>query len=199
MRPESGFTLLFEALVLTLATDMPIKAVADLVEEKQHSDLADPASLRGVPAGGGGLFRGPGVGIYETASKRGHNYISLFVDLERSKVLFATEGKGCEHGGGVPAGSGGAWGRGGADGRDLHGHVSGLHPRSAADLPARLADVRQVPRHEDPGRAVDEVRRAEQKERPRLVGSRYVWLKNEGNRTKNEGNWTSGSGKPWSG
>jgi hypothetical protein len=34
------------------------------------------------------------VGMDETASKRGHQYISLFVDLDHSKVLFATEGKG---------------------------------------------------------------------------------------------------------
>ena len=33
------------------------------------------------------------VGFDETASKRGHDYVSVFVDLEPSKVIFATEGK----------------------------------------------------------------------------------------------------------
>jgi len=33
------------------------------------------------------------VGIDETSSRRGHNYISLFVDLDVPRVLFATEGK----------------------------------------------------------------------------------------------------------
>jgi transposase len=32
-RPESGFTLLFEALLMALLSDMPVKAVADLVGE----------------------------------------------------------------------------------------------------------------------------------------------------------------------
>ena len=32
-------------------------------------------------------------GVDETACKRGHNYVSLFVDLQDRKVLFATEGK----------------------------------------------------------------------------------------------------------
>jgi transposase len=34
------------------------------------------------------------IGIDETSAKMGHDYISLFVDLERAKLLFATEGKG---------------------------------------------------------------------------------------------------------
>ena len=33
-------------------------------------------------------------GVDETASKRGHNYISVFVDMDKSKVIFATPGKG---------------------------------------------------------------------------------------------------------
>jgi transposase len=33
------------------------------------------------------------VGVDETSSKRGHNYVSLFVDLEAPRVLFVTEGK----------------------------------------------------------------------------------------------------------
>jgi transposase len=33
------------------------------------------------------------LGIDETSRKRGHNYITVFVDLRESKVLFVTEGK----------------------------------------------------------------------------------------------------------
>ena len=33
------------------------------------------------------------VGVDETSSKRGHNYVSVFVDMQTPKVLFATEGK----------------------------------------------------------------------------------------------------------
>ena len=34
------------------------------------------------------------VAIDETAARRGHDYISLFVDIDQAKVIFATEGKG---------------------------------------------------------------------------------------------------------
>ena len=33
------------------------------------------------------------VGMDETSRRRGHNYVSLFVDLDTPKVLFVTEGK----------------------------------------------------------------------------------------------------------
>jgi transposase len=36
------------------------------------------------------------VGVDETSSKRGHNDVSLFVDLGESRVLFATPGRDAE-------------------------------------------------------------------------------------------------------
>ena len=33
------------------------------------------------------------IAIDETAARRGHNYITLFVDIDQARVLFATEGK----------------------------------------------------------------------------------------------------------
>jgi hypothetical protein len=35
------------------------------------------------------------VAIDETAARRGHASITLFVDIEQARVLFATEGKEC--------------------------------------------------------------------------------------------------------
>ena len=92
-RPGSGFTLLFEALVMALAREMPINAVAALVNEHDtrlwrivHHYVAearagqDHSTVRRL-------------GVDETASRRGHNYISVFVDLEAKRVLFGTPGK----------------------------------------------------------------------------------------------------------
>ncbi len=45
-RERSDFTLLFEALVMALAKEMPVAAIGRLVGEYGQADLADRASLR---------------------------------------------------------------------------------------------------------------------------------------------------------
>ena len=92
-RAESGFTLLFEAFVMTLVKVMPVLAAARLVGE--HDTLiwrivhhyVDSAR---AAADHSAVSR---VGVDETAARRGHDYISLFVDMDQRRVLFATEGK----------------------------------------------------------------------------------------------------------
>ena len=86
-RPDSGFTLLFEALAMTLMTAMPVAAAARLMGEhdtrmwrvlhhwvEQARSRADYADVSRVC-------------IDETAAKRGHDYVSLFVMPE---ACFAT-------------------------------------------------------------------------------------------------------------
>jgi len=93
---NSGFTLLFEALILQLAQYMPVKNVADLIAENDDKiwrildkyvekarELVDLSALKSV-------------GIDETSKKKGHDYISLFVDMEKRKTVFITEGKSSE-------------------------------------------------------------------------------------------------------
>jgi len=36
------------------------------------------------------------VAIDETAAKRGHNYMTLFVDIDSGKVVYVAEGRGAE-------------------------------------------------------------------------------------------------------
>ncbi len=182
-RPESGFTRLFEVLVIVLAREMPVSAMATLLGEhdtrvwrvihhyvEQARTQQDCSAVRQV-------------GMDETASRRGHQYVSLFVDLERAHVLFATEGK--------DAGTVEAFKT------DLEAHrgQSAQVTEVACDMsPAFIAGVRaQFPTaqitfdkfHIMTGinEAVDQVRREEQKSEPELKGSRYAWLKNPPNLT----------------
>lgn len=81
------------ALVPALARELPVQAVARLVGE---NDTGIWRILQHYVerARGAEDFSGVSrVGIDETASKRGHNYISHFVDLERSKVLFPSKSR----------------------------------------------------------------------------------------------------------
>jgi len=92
-RPGSGFTLLFEALVMTMARDMPVNVMARLfavtdtrlwriinayVERaRAKEDFSDVKRI----------------GIDETSVKKGHNYVTFFFDLDQKKLMFGTEGK----------------------------------------------------------------------------------------------------------
>ena len=89
----SGFTLWFEALVSAFAREMPVRAVARLVGEhdtrlwrllKRHvGEARADVDFSGVRA----------VAVDETACRRGHDYITLFADLDRSRLLYATPGR----------------------------------------------------------------------------------------------------------
>jgi len=72
---------------------MPVKAAARLMDEHDtrlwrviHHYVDQAVAMRDDSA----VER---IGVDETSSRRGHNYISIFVDLDVPRVLFATEGK----------------------------------------------------------------------------------------------------------
>jgi transposase len=178
-RPGSGFTLLFEALLVALLAQMPVKAVADLVGEHDtrlwrllhhHVDQARAkVSMAEVTR----------VGVDETSAKRGQDYVSLFVDLDAPKprVVFATEGR--DHTtvarfaadlavhGGDPMRV-----------RDVSADMSQAFERGVrASLPKAYLTYDRYHLVSHATKAVDEVRRAEAKQRPELKGTRYVWLK----------------------
>jgi transposase len=94
-RPGSGFTLLFEALLVALLAEMPVKAVAVLVGEHDtrlwrllHHHVAQARATVSMAE----VRR---VGVDETSARRGQDYVSLFVDLDalKPRVLLATEGR----------------------------------------------------------------------------------------------------------
>jgi transposase len=178
-RPGSGFTLLFEAFVMTLVKAMPVAAAARLVGEHdtrlwrvvQH--YVDDAVARMDLAD---LRR---VAIDETASKRGHNYITLFVDIDVRKVVYVAEGKDADTVARF------------ADHVDDHNSDASRIKEVCVDM--SQAYIRGVTENLTEAEitfdkfhavklvndAVDQVRRAESKERPELKHSRYLWLKNE--------------------
>ena len=92
-RPGSGFTLLFEALAMMLMTGMPVLAAGRLMDEHDtrmwrvlHHWVEEARARADYSA----VSR---VAIDETAAKRGHDDISLFVDIDERRVLFVADGK----------------------------------------------------------------------------------------------------------
>src|SRR5277367_3121481 len=83
-RPDSGFTLLFEAMVMTMVSAMPVRAVARMVDEHDTRlwrvvhHYVDAARAR---LDASGVTR---IAVDETAAQRGHNYITLCVDIDQA-------------------------------------------------------------------------------------------------------------------
>ena len=76
-----------------LAREMPVKTIADLLEV--GDDRIWRVLDHYVPAARAleDFSDVTAVGIDETAARRGHNYITLFHDLDERRLLFACEGR----------------------------------------------------------------------------------------------------------
>jgi transposase len=97
-RPDSGFTLLFEQAALSLMREMPVAAAARIIGVTDQrlwrvlffyiDQAITRLDLSGVRA----------IALDETAAKRGHTYVTVFIDLDAAEkpVLFVTPGKGKE-------------------------------------------------------------------------------------------------------
>lgn len=94
-RPGSGFTLLFEAYMMKLIeSEMPVSEAAKHTKETAPrlwrifhywvSKAINRINLSGVSR----------IGIDETSSRKGHNYITNFVDLDTRRLIFSTQGRG---------------------------------------------------------------------------------------------------------
>jgi len=89
----SGFTLLFESLVLMLAQQMPFRGVARTTGLSVHRVMAiceRYVELARAEADVSGVRQ---LAVDETSRARGHDYLTLAADAERRAVIFVTEGK----------------------------------------------------------------------------------------------------------
>lgn len=91
-KANTGFTLLFEEFVMNLAKKMSIHAISKLLDEsdgrlwrivhryaKEYVENLEFSSVTKI-------------GLDET-SRKGHEYITVFIDLETSRVLYIADGK----------------------------------------------------------------------------------------------------------
>lgn len=181
---QNGFTLLFEALILQLAKGMPVHQVCRLVKISDHKvwsildkytehtrDLNDYSQVTKL-------------GMDETSIAKGHDYVSLFVDLEKKKTMFVAAGKDSAT---VKAFA--------ADMAKHQGDVNNVTDVSCDMSPAFIKGVKDnLPEAKITfdkfhilkpiNEAVDEVRRTEALNNPLLKGTRYIFLKNEKNLTQ---------------
>lgn len=184
-REGSGFTLLFESWVVELAKHLPVKTIADMVDEydtrlwrfiKYYVDEARKKE---------DYSKVDSIGIDET-SKKGHNYITVVVDLSQRKVIFVTGGKDST-----------TIDRFVVDFLAHHGNKEnikivtcdmslgfkkGIHECFANSN--TIIDKFHVIKHAN--EAVDAVRKAEARDNVLLKKTKYLWLKNDVNLTEHQ-------------
>lgn len=92
-RPGSGFTLMFEALVMVLCQQMPVAEVAQLLGESDTRLWRVVCAHVERAQAGRDWSKVRKVLIDETSSRRGHRYVSNFVDAESRELLLMVEGR----------------------------------------------------------------------------------------------------------
>jgi transposase len=186
-RSGSGFTLLFESLIMAFVREMPVKIAAALLGEHDtriwrvmdHYILAARSKVD--------CSEVKRIGADETSARRGQDYISLFFDMDERRLLFGTEGKDNET---VKAFA-----------EDLKAHGGAPENITAASIDMSKAFIKgiteQLPNAEITfdrfhlmkamNDALGQVRSDEAKCYPELLkGSRYVFLKNIENLTEKQ-------------
>lgn len=173
----AGFTLLFEAFVLLLCREMPFTAVARLTGESVHRAMAVCRRYVDAAVAAQDLAEVRRVAIDETSRAKGHDYVSLFADEARRRVLFVAEGN--------EAATVAAFA---ANLRAQHGRPSAIESVSIDMWPAFIRGVTDhLPNAQitfdkfhviaQASTAIDAMRRAEQKLDPSLKGLRWTLLK----------------------
>ena len=178
-RSGSGFTQLFDAFICALVREMPVKAIADLL------DVGDDRIWRVVTHYVEGARAREdssavtAVGIDETAARRGHDYITLVHDLEARRLLYACEGR--DHGTVATFVE------------DLEAHGGDPARITAACIDMSRSYIAGVGKHlpeaevtfdrfhvvKLANEALEEVRRAEVRTEPALKRARWMWLKDK--------------------
>lgn len=181
-RVGSGFTLLFEAYVMALIEkEMPVNKAGVLVRENPHrlwnifnywvnlSYNSDPTKAPEK------------LGIDETSTRKGHDYVTLAVDIKERKVLHAAEGKGKEAIKAV---------KDHLETKDIN--INKVKHVSMDMSPSFIAGVNEhFPKSEVHfdrfhvvkllNEAMDKVRKSERKQHEALKGHKYTFLKNQQN------------------
>ena len=92
-RRHSGFTYEYEMMVLSLASSMPISKVADSIHENFDRVFRIVTYYVNLAVSSSNYSQVYSIATDETSCKRGHKYITLVVDLEKRRIIFATPGK----------------------------------------------------------------------------------------------------------
>ena len=185
-REGADFTFLFESFAMTLVREMPVNKVSQIIDVDDNKlwrmmhYYTEAARQKEDYSGVKQL------GVDETSKAKGHDYVSLFVDLNKRRTIFVAEGKGSET---ITVFT--------EDFKAHHGNPHDITDVSIDMSPAFIKGVEDnLPNAEVTfdkyhimkiiSTAVNDVRKAEVKEQDLLRGQKYLFLKNRQNLTESQ-------------
>ena len=176
----SGFTLLFEALVVALCREMPFAAAARLAGLSQHRVQAICGRYVDLAVEGADLSAVREVAIDETSRARGHDYVTAVADAAARRVVFVGEGR---RSGAVGEFAKELAARGG-DPEAVRSVCIDMSPAfikgAAEHLPNAEVTFDKFHVVAHASKALDETRRIEQRLDPELKGLRWTLLRSPG-------------------
>jgi transposase len=185
-RDGADFTFLFESFAMTLVREMPVNKVSQIIKVDDNKlwrmmyyyteaarQLEDYAGVNKL-------------GVDETSKTKGHNYVSLFVDLAEKRTIFVAEGKGSE-----------TMNAFAQDFKAHHGNPDDITDVSMDMSPAFIKGVEENLHNATItfdkyhilkiiNTAVDEVRKNEAKQQNLLRGQKYLFLRNRQNLSESQ-------------
>lgn len=180
---QSGFSLLFEALVMSLCREMPFAAVARLTGVSWHRVVAICTRYVDLAVAAQDLSELRSVAIDETSRAKGHDYVTVVADAKARRAVFVDEGKGAD-----------TVARFAADLAERGGDPDAIESASIDMSRAYIKGVTDhLPKAEITfdkfhvvalaSKALDKTRRLEQRAEPELKGLRWALLKKPENLT----------------
>ena len=176
-RPGSGFTLLFEAFAMLLIEyEMPVSKVASTLRVVAHRLWRVFNFWVQDGVGKDSLAEVKQVGIDDTSSKKGHNYVTVCADLEKRRVIYVDEGREGKVVANLAAAITGKKG----DIKAISHVAIDMSPAYISGVMEHLPDAQIVfdKFHITAllGKAMDELRKGERKEAEMLKGHKYTVL-----------------------
>ena len=183
-REGADFTFLFESFAMTLVREMPVNKVSQIIavdDNKLWRMMHYYTEAARQQEDYSGVEK---IGVDETSKAKGHDYVSLFVDLAERRTIFVAEGKGSET---MTAFT--------QDFKKHHGNPDDITDVSIDMSPAFMKGVEEnLPNAlitfdkyhimKVINVAVDKVRKTEAKQQDLLRGQKYLFLKNRNNLTE---------------
>lgn len=185
-REGADFTFLFESIAMTLVREMPVNKVSQIIKVDDNKlwrmmEYYNEAARRQAD-----YSKVTQLGVDETSRAKGHDYVSLFVDLSARRTVFVTEGKGAET---ISAFI--------QDFKTHQGSPTNITDVSIDMSPAFIKGITEnLPDAQITfdkyhimkiiNSAVDKVRKAEVKIQDILRGQKYIFLKNRKNLTQSQ-------------